>query len=781
MLRRWKRGCCFLFASLLIAAVLACAAIFVLLYNAYAQAGAGPLDIVLVVDHSNSMWELGGVGSDPNLLRVDAADLFISYLGVDSGTGGHRLAVVHFGSEAELAVPLTPLEGSAQRAAVRQAIADPQRMGWTDPLAALALAYEELFDSSRADPSRRPAVVLLSDGKPERSVNPDPAATAAYLAGLRALVDRFAGQGCPIFTVALANAATDADPAIQTTYRNLWQEVAALTPPAEYHQARAPKDLLRVYHDVVARLSGVEVKPPAIEAEVTGPVTYRVPVEAGLARLTLVVLKTGPSIKARVLRPGGAALRAGDPDVRYAGQPGEGREEVWAVRMPRPGEWTVELDGQGHVVVWKDVSPLPSPVGTPAYTLELLSPPAYVPDGSPLRVAARLRDETGTPLHDPALQVAVELRRAGFPEATLLARDDGARADETAADGILTASCPDPAPGDYTLHLRALREGEELARWEGACEVVPLPRLEALSPAAGENASFHPGQRVAAQVRVTAGFAILDGKALSSLGSLTATLVSGAGHARPLDVTAAGDSFCVETPAPRAAGDYALTLYLAGRTPEGLAFADALSVPFRVLLPPATATAALQPKTVVPATPLPSPPLEPSPHRHLGSWVLALGLATALGLIGAGCWAVRRRAPRLEGRLRVLASPAGQPAGHVLDLPSHRRHAVLGGDELPLPGSGAGARPRAALRADRDEEGRVEILLMPLPAGPGGQGEAVAVNDLALYRPHVLQDGDLVVVGEWRLRYENLEQAARRLTPPAPYPGVAGVERKVVR
>jgi len=746
------------------------------------------------------MWELGSVGSDPDLLRVDAADLFISYLGVDTGTTGHLVAVVHFGTKAELVVPLTPLESADRRAAVRQAIADPGRMDWTDPLAALALAYDELFNSPRADPSHRPAVVLLSDGKPERSANPEPGEMAAYLADLRALVDRFAERNCPVFTVALTSAATDADPDIQTVYRNLWQEVAARTPPAEYHEARVPEDLLHVYHDVVARLAGAEVKPPLVETKVTGTVAYRVPVKEDLARLTLVILKTEPSVRARVLRPGGLLLRAGDPDVRYAGQPGESREEVWTVTTPRPGDWTVELDGQGHVIVWKDVTPLPVPTPALAYAFDLLAPAAYVPDDAPLLVAAVLRDETGEPLRDLALQITIELRRAGFPEATLLARDDGAQGDKTAADGVFTARYPNPAPGAYTLHLRALRGGEDLARWEGACEVVPLPRLEALSPAQGESASFRPGEPVTAEVRVAAGLSVLDSVALSALGALTATLAGPACgepfdspfdlaqdrhcqtavKARPLNLVAVEDIFCVEMPAPQVAGDYAVSFHLAGHTVEGLAFTDTLSVPFSVLPPPAPVVSPTEPRVVnvvesptliatptLPPTPVPESP-EPSPRRSLWPWVLAFGGVKVLGLLGTGYWVVRRRAPRLEGGLRVLESPPGQPSGRFLDLPSHRREVDLDSNGLPLPGARLGAKPPATLRAVRGKEGQVGILLSPASAGPESQETVVTVNGLPLSLPHALQDGDVVAVGGWRLRYENLGQAARCRTQRVP-------------
>ena len=315
-----------------------------------------PLDVLLLIDHSNSMWDKDGVGSDPDLLRVQAANLFVAYLGVDTARIGNRLGVIHFGGESVLVAPLTLLDSTGRRQAIRAAIANPHRLDWTDPLEALQLAYETLFPEpeDQRDPARQPVVILLTDGKPELCPAPSPEERAAYVADLRALVDRFREQGCPIFTIALSNEATDADPEIQTVYRNLWQEIAARTPPAEYHEARTADDLLRIYHAIVARLTGAEPDAPVIETSVDGRAVETVTVETGLAQVTLVVLRSDPALEVRLLRPGGAPARPDDADVRHTGKPGVTREEVWAITNPRPGRWSLELQGYGTVLVWDD-------------------------------------------------------------------------------------------------------------------------------------------------------------------------------------------------------------------------------------------------------------------------------------------------------------------------------------------------------------------------------------------------------------------------------------------
>lgn len=490
--RRWKRTCLVVLLVALFLCVVLCAAAAFLAGRANAQGAEPlPLDVLLLIDHSNSMWDKGGVGSDPDLLRVQAANLFISYLGLDTARPENRLGVINFGGESALVVPLRPLNSGERRRDIRAAIADPQRMDWTDPLEALQLAHETLFPQRQRDPARQPVVILLTDGKPELSPAPSPEERVAYVADLRALVDRFRERGCPIFTVALSNEATDADPEIQTVYRNLWQEIAARTPPAEYHEARTADDLLHIYHGVVASLAGAEPDAPVIETLVEGSQVETVTVESGLAQVTLVVLSSDPALEVRLLRPGGAPARPDDPDVRHIGEPGITREEddleIWAISNPRAGRWTLELQGHGTVLVWRDAIPQ-AHVRSPAYAIEVTPLPMYVPAGRSLDVSVSVRETSaeepaGEPGLRTGLQIVAELRRAGFAEAASLARDDGQGCDAEADDGHYCLSLPDPPPGACTLRLHALLDGEEIARHEVAFEVIPLiPPESPVSP-----------------------------------------------------------------------------------------------------------------------------------------------------------------------------------------------------------------------------------------------------------------------------------------------------------
>lgn len=746
--RRWKRVCLLVLLIVLFLCLALCALAVFLVGRASAQGAEHlPLDVLLLIDHSNSMWDKDGVGSDPDLLRVQAANLFIAYLGVDTARIGNRLGVIHFGGESVLVAPLMLLNSTGRRQDIRAAIADPHRLDWTDPLEALQLAYETLFPEpeDHRDPARQPVVILLTDGKPELFPALSPEERATYVANLRVLVDRFRKQGCPIFTIALSNEATDADPEIQTVYRNMWQEIAARTPPAEYHEARTADDLLRIYHAIVARLTGAEPDAPVIETLVDGRAAETVTVETGLAQVTLVVLRSDPALEVRLLRPGGAPARPDDADVQHTGKTGVTREEVWAITNPRPGHWSLELQGHGTVLVWQDTV---SEAGTRslAYAIDVAVLPAYVPVGQPMDIVGISVYEatTGEPLAEPGrqsdLQIIAELRRAGLAEATLLARDDGRGCDAEANDGRYCATLSNPPPGVCTLRLRGLLGGMEIARREIAFEVISLPELEVLSPPPGT--SLEPAAPVNVELRVRDGNRLLGGEELARHGTLTASLHLTNTGAVAVPLAEAGEHFAGHCTAPDSPGTFTLTIHLRGQTDEGLPFEDVACIPLAVTPHRVPETGFSGKKPV-------------SPSR----WLLPLaGLAGLTVLGGAGGLLVRLRQDRvlLEGDLRVLAAPLGHATGAVIDLPTVPS-VVLGGTGkrgVPLPGE----VPRVTLRASRAPEGDAETWIAP-PAGDEDIG-SVALNNRPLETARRLCDGDVLTLGGYRLRYESLRQAS---------------------
>ncbi|RMG95684.1 MAG: VWA domain-containing protein [Chloroflexi bacterium] len=374
-LKRFKRrlmGCCLI---IVLAFILACGALAYLMVHLASAQTDNAQNVLLLIDNSNSMFEKGGIGSDPDLLRIEAARLFISYLGVDSSGQTHRVGVIFFGGEAHLVVPLTPLTDDIRRSKLMALIESPSRQAWTNPATALELA--EATFSTAAPGSGSQALVLLTDGKPEWSNTPSVQERTEVITRLRAIAQRFANRNIPLFIILLQNQATDADPEIEQIYVPLWQEMAAMTSPGKFFRARRNEDLLDIYHDIVVTLTGRQSAGIVIDTEVQQEQVRFIQVEPDLAQMTLVIRKSDPEIQVRIILPDGRMLNPRIAGVQRSSRPRDSKEEIWAVTAPEPGTWQVKLSGQGSVTVWKDFYPAPStPTFTPTFTPTPTSPPS---------------------------------------------------------------------------------------------------------------------------------------------------------------------------------------------------------------------------------------------------------------------------------------------------------------------------------------------------------------------------------------------------------------------
>lgn len=359
-------GCLFL----LILLVFACSSLFWFVQRTHAaplsqEEETQPLAIYLLIDNSQSMFDLAGVGSDPELLRLDAARLFISYLGVDSTRAIHQCGVIFFGTEADPIVPIMPLVEDKQRVAMLTAIQNPPMMGWTDHMKALALAQQELEPMT----GYQPAIVLLTDGKPQWNESPTAQETESYIFQLRELGAQLVEAKIPLFMILLANEATDKDDEIATVWKPLWEEMASATRPGRFYHARQPQDLVDIYHDIVVALLGSHTAGPIVQAEVgAGGLRQTVVVEPQLERLTLVVSKGSPELSVTILQPNGLPLTDDMQGVRQAGGNGQTPEEIWVIDYPTSGDWTVLVSGEGRITVWKDYRIMPTPTPAPSAT-----------------------------------------------------------------------------------------------------------------------------------------------------------------------------------------------------------------------------------------------------------------------------------------------------------------------------------------------------------------------------------------------------------------------------
>jgi hypothetical protein len=715
--RSVRRGCRFVLILLLLLSCLSCAALGLLVRRAIA--GEPGSDVMLAIDNSNSMFDKNGVGSDSELRRIEAAQMFITYLGVDSGSSSHRLGVIFFGGEAKEVVPLTPLISDDERSKMASLIADPQRMEWTDPAAALTLSRDALLPSGQQ--GRERAVVLLTDGKPEWDHDPTPEERRAVIDELRRLGDQFAEDDIDLFVILLANEATDADPEIGTTYVPLWRSITETT-GGRFYQVRRADDLFTIYHDILLTLSATESAGPVVDTTLEGALQEEtVVIEPNLARVTYLVRLSSTDVAVTIHRPNGQRLQLDDPDVRHAGW---GTTAIWAVTRPQSGEWQVRMGGRGSVTVWKDFLPLPQQerVADPSPTPLPPSPtPTVTPSPTP---APRLvvRDWPEAAFVGRPVQVSASLQPQSSARATYWAAwqldgeevsserllDDGREGDARAGDGRYGALVTPPTTGTLLLQAWSEVKGREIASWEGRLRVEPYPVLRLISPQVGE--TWQVDEPVSVAARWHAGEV-----EVGTDDPLTVTLCPADGTSCRIFTGTVGHP--LKTYAPSDAGSYTLSV-------------DAL-----VNVPGASSVRGRATRTIVVQRPVPG-------------WIWAAVTGAFAAIIG-GWWVYRyqRGLPRLVGRLRVLTAPAEYTGPTLTDLSSLNRRSIrLGGRgaALELPPEGA---PWANIRALADESG---MELSPC------NGRLIRVNGYELTGPHLLSDGDRIVVDGATLRYEHL-------------------------
>jgi len=353
-------------------------------------------DLVLVSDQSPSMSECDGVGSDPYLLRVQAVQLFISYLGADTGANGYRLGLLHFGGEVQ---QLTDLGVEEMRHQLARSAENPQPIPWTNPLAALKAAQQMLTKDGR-EGSRR-VILLMTDGEPAW---PDTVAQemSDYREALGGLGRQLAQEETTLFIVHLHNPSTSCSQRVRDYWLSHWRELVAATPGGALFTARQASDLLPLYHAIVRGLTGALASTTLAEAAelpVSQPLVITAAVEQPLASMTLVIWKEETQTAVSVIAPNGATLDAETQGVNITGVPGRSHEEVWRIERPILGNWRIVLNGAGRVTVWQDRAPLPT--STPSATATRTPTATTTPTRTPSPTATATTTNTPTATASP--------------------------------------------------------------------------------------------------------------------------------------------------------------------------------------------------------------------------------------------------------------------------------------------------------------------------------------------------------------------------------------------
>jgi len=428
------------------------------------RAGSG-LDLVMLVDRSTSMARNPRLAS--LLLRM-TLDLVAQ--NARANRVDHQLAVVTFGAAPRIDLPFTSIRAEELPRLRRFADGLPaEDRGDTDVLAAF-MATEKLFRELPADPSRRRAVVLLTDGVPYvRGV-----AMPAYRAALQRLVhEQFSRANISIEVLLLASGREAAD-------RPLLRDIAGNVEVV----SREPDLLLARAHGVLAQLAGtrtVASAPAKGEAAIDTLV-----VAPYLDLIVLDVFRGSPDAEVAIFPPGKTTPVRGGVDGAESFALGDVMATL-VVPHPSPGQWLIRKSSAGARV--RILSQQFFPRGL------LVRPPAAdaLRQYDRVAIAYRVIDGSGLPLaelRDYQLSLEVTLVKPnGVSTVVPMTGDAGSK---SVFRSMQEAECE--LAGHYWTDVRITTvddDGRRLDvfrdRWSGF-SVVPASRVDCRVSASGTTA-----------------------------------------------------------------------------------------------------------------------------------------------------------------------------------------------------------------------------------------------------------------------------------------------------
>ena len=188
-----------------------------------------PTDVILAIDLSGSMNNLGGVPPEPLESVKRSAQSFVNRLGVRD-----RVGLVTFATNAQLITQLSSNPGQVSGTIAQLAIDPAEEQGSTNSGAGLELALQE-FATDRHNPNARKVLVLLTDGltnEPE----PEPELYALNAA------NRLINDQVEIYTIGLGED-------INTSFL---QSMAS--DPDKFFTTFSPEQVDRIYRTITAAL-----------------------------------------------------------------------------------------------------------------------------------------------------------------------------------------------------------------------------------------------------------------------------------------------------------------------------------------------------------------------------------------------------------------------------------------------------------------------------------------------------------------------------------------------
>lgn len=336
----------------------------------------------------DSLSEFGPTGTDPAGDRYAAARQLLDHLaGLAVPRAPHAIAVVRFGSTAQVALPLTPITDDTT-GRIRAAMQPGPPLGATDYPAAIRACATLLAGAPD------PVVVVVGDGDPDVG---DGRPAPALFADIAAAVE--GAHGVPVHVLLAVRGGLA--PATEQRWRASGVRTVADLDGTAGLRSQVARELI----DILGGVIGVLPRPLGTLTVEQPELTFDIP--GHTPSMTLTAFSAAGPATVRLRDPAGSVI---------ASRTGA----VIDLPVPRPseGQWQVQLGGRGPVIVQIDVLPLQA---------RLVAPSGDVPVGRPLTVSAEVGDDSTLSTGGPPLYVGAVVTTGGHDYELQLVPVGGAR------------------------------------------------------------------------------------------------------------------------------------------------------------------------------------------------------------------------------------------------------------------------------------------------------------------------------------------------------------------
>ena len=354
-------------------------------------------DIALIIDSSGSMS-----GSDPNNLRISAANFFIDLSGPTV-----QIAIIDFDDSARTLAPLT-FANPTGKTDLKSAVNRVGVGGGTNIGRGLQKAFQELIASKS---NAKKVAVLLTDGE------------GSYTQ--QGVLD-YANRGWSIYTIGLGSGVN----------RNTLQTISAATPEGEYFPVDL-NNIQTVYNKIFAKTTGKSVL-----ASHNGfinqdqQITKKVTIDDTLEKVDYAINWQGSTIELVLIDPNGVQITpdvaAANSRITYQATP---TFAIYTVENPTAGEWQMQATGTNIPAGGESFNLTVS--ATSDFFTNLLPFDASYTIGDTIRIGIRAQEKTGDTF-SPVLgaTTSAKIIRPDGKIDTLNLFDDGSHSDGAANDGV---------------------------------------------------------------------------------------------------------------------------------------------------------------------------------------------------------------------------------------------------------------------------------------------------------------------------------------------------------